>query len=344
MVRVVNPAGRLAAGFAGLAGGMIAVAFGVLGAVAGEIEKGSIASQHLGRDIPYVAYLPDGWAGVAAARGDGDLVRHGDQRGAGAGRRYPVLYLLHGLGDDETTWVRLGDIRATLDRLIAAGELPAMIVVMPGAGRSWYVDDVRPGGAGSGAMFSGFSEDFIGAIEQRYPTLTCRDGRAIGGLSMGGYGAVLAGVTQPDRFRAVISLSGSLFSPDKASFDARQKLYERIFGGVFGVPPDYSRFNAWNVFTRLAAVPDGKPVPDMFLSAGDDDFSSILTGTVRFHVALRRRGLESQLRVVDARHDWANWRREIVGGLKWLGARIAPSCPRIEDVRRPGGACDGAVC
>lgn len=338
MARVVSPAGRLAERILVVAGGMLAFALSIMNSVAGEIENGSIASDHLGRDIPYVVYLPDEAESVAGARRN--LVRQGDARGDG--RRYPVLYLLHGLGDDETTWLRLGKIRATLDRLIAARELPAMIVVMPRAGRSWYVDDARPGKAG--AMFSAFSLDFIAGIEQRYPTLTCRDGRAVGGLSMGGYGAVLAGVTQPDRFRAVISLSGSLFLPDQGDFVARQKLYERIFGGVFGVPPIYARFKAWNVFTRLAAVPEGAPVPDMFLSAGDDDFSSILTGTVRFHVALKRRGLESQLRVIDARHDWANWRGEIVGALKWLGARIAPACQGIEDVRRPGSACDGAVC
>ncbi len=310
-----------------------------VGAPAGTVEADAVQSPHLGRMLAYTVYLPSGAAAMKRRPPAGRL-RAAD----GGDRRFPVLYLLHGLGDDETAWLGRGRVGETLDRLIAAGKLPSLIVVMPAAGRSWYVDDVRSGGAGSGPMFTAFHRDFVPAIDRRYPTLACRMGRAIGGLSMGGFGAVLAGVTYPDRFGAVISLSGSLFSPMRDDFWARRRFYSRIFGGVFGDPPAYDGFREWNVFTRLGALPADALLPAMFLSAGDDDFGSILTGTVRFHVALRRRGGTSQLRVIDGGHDWANWRGEIVLALQWLGRRIGLACPDTQQAGEPTAACRGAAC
>src|SRR5258708_8099 len=91
----------------------------------GRVLTDQIPSRSLGRPIPYSVYLPD--AKPAAGR-------------------LPVLYLLHGRGDDETTWRIKGDIVATLDRKIAAGEMRPMIVVMPAVRNSWDIDDARPDG------------------------------------------------------------------------------------------------------------------------------------------------------------------------------------------------------
>ena len=97
-----------------------------------------------------------------------------------------------------------------------------------------------------------------------------------------------------------------------------------MFGRVFGDPFDRRRFNAWNVFVRLAAAPDPAALPAFWLQAGDDDFPAILDGTVRFHQALRRAGTASELRIDDGGHAWPTWARDIVPALRWLGTRRPP--------------------
>ena len=273
----------------------------------------SMPSPALGRPIPYTAYLPEG--ARRAQRSSAPSV---------SARRWPVLYLLHGHGDNETAWLKLGRIAATLDRLIEGKQLKPLIVIMPMAGNSWYVDDARD--QGFGPIFTALTHDMIDGVDGQYPTLKCRAGRAIGGLSMGGFGAALAGVTHPGRYRAVLSLSGSLFDPLRHEYYKRHRILARIYGGVFGEPISYERYRAWNVFTRLSTIPPSVPLPSFWLSSGDADFPSILRGTVRLHLRLGARNADTELRVTDDGHDWRNWRRAIVPALTWLDARLAASC------------------
>ena len=157
----------------------------------------------LGRKIRAAVYLP-------AALVDGKEAQP----------RVPVIYLLHGLGDNHTAWPRLGRIKPTLDRLIASGDLQPVIVVMPDAASSWYVNDVRPDGYGR--VFDAFRSDLITAVDARYPAVACSRGRAIGGLSMGGYGALLLGIAQPHLFAAIFSLSGAVFPENLSNDPARR--------------------------------------------------------------------------------------------------------------------------
>ena len=171
------------------------------------------------------------------------------------GRRLPVLYLLHGHGDDENAWLRYGSLARTLNRLIKRKELQPLLVVMPMAGNSWYVDDKR-GAPGYGAVASALSRDLVDLIERRYSTAACRSGRAVGGLSMGGFGAVQLAFTNPDRYAAVISLSGSLFSRGLTVESKRYARFMDLFAGVYGQPFDvahYNRFNAFALLPNLAA-------------------------------------------------------------------------------------------
>jgi S-formylglutathione hydrolase FrmB len=285
---------------------VLAVVGCATGANAGRVLTGlSIQSATLGRAIPYTIYIPD----VAVAPSPPHV---------------PALYLLHGRGDDEMAWISKGDVAATLDRKITAGDMQPMIVVMPGAGNSWYVDDARS--SGYGAFATAFMNEFVPAIDRQYPTLSCRAGRAIGGLSMGGYGAVIQGLSHPDHYAAVFSLSGSLFSEDARDIETRRPAYGRIFEGVFGEPFDTRRFLDWNVFMRLDRGGEAVAKLPFWLLAGDNDFSSILSGTVRFHQELRRRGHTSELRVVKGGHDWVLWSDTINPALSWLSGRLKASC------------------
>lgn len=276
-----------------------------------KVETTAQFSEILSRDIPLSVYLP---AKLAAN-----------------GSRFPVLYLLHGFGDDHSAWLVKGKVAEVLDRMIASGILQPLIVVMPGAGNSWYIDGDK---RSHGAIAQAFARDLADGIEARYPAARCRKARAVGGLSMGGYGAIVQGFQHPDRYIAVFSLSGSLFSEHAQDIDNRRPTYERIFGGVFGRPFDPERFLAWNVFTLLARNPREISLPDVWLVAGTDDYPSILAGTKRMHEALVRRGARSDLRILPGGHTWELWHTGIEAALQWLSPMMSANCDGGEAMLR----------
>ncbi|MEM7774497.1 MAG: alpha/beta hydrolase-fold protein [Pseudomonadota bacterium] len=271
----------------------------------------TVASAALGRDINTSLYLPQDY-----------------NTADGASRRYPVIYLLHGLGDDHMAWPKYGQIKATLDRMIRRKELQPVVVVMPDADKSWYINDQREDGYGR--MADALRVDLVRAIDTRYRTAACREGRAIGGLSMGGYGALLYGVSRPDLYTAVFSLSGAVFQENLADDLERRKRLAGLFGGVFGVPFDEARFAQWNIFGRLNALKPNVTYPSVWLSAGDDDFPSIVRGSVRVFQLLQTRGIPAELRIDDAPHVWSYWRKSIVPALRWLSPRLAADCANVD--------------
>lgn len=275
-------------------------------AAAGHVETDlAMPSPLLGREIPYALYLPPG-AGTTEAL-----------------RALPVLYLLHGVSDTHKTWLNSGQIAGTLDRLIARGAIAPMAVVMPGAGDSWYADDARSP-RGFGPVASALLTDFIPGVEQRHHLAACRTTRAIGGLSMGGYGAVALALTRPELFTASISLSGSLFSDRKGDIERNQPFYTDMMGGIFGEPFDPERFRKWTVFAKLEVAPPAINDVGFWLAAGDFDFNGIIDGTVRMHRELRRRNIQTHLRVYEGSHDWALWSMAIEPALLWLAPRLKP--------------------
>ena len=144
----------------------------------------AIPSPTLGQPIPCAVTLPDDY--------DRDPTR-----------RFPVLLLLHGTDGTENDWLDAGGLVDGSAGSVAEGGLP-FIIVTPGAGNSWYVDN------GSVAWETALVDDLLPAIDARFRTIPGRAGRAIAGLSMGGYGAVHLALRHPDQFAAVASLSGAL--------------------------------------------------------------------------------------------------------------------------------------
>ncbi len=110
---------------------------------------------------------------------------------------FPVLYLLHGMSDDDTIWER----RTSLERYVS--EMP-LIVVMPDGGRGFYTDAVQ-----GYAYESHIMKDVIGFTERFFPAMRERKGRCIGGLSMGGYGSMKIALKYPDMFCSVVSHSSA---------------------------------------------------------------------------------------------------------------------------------------
>jgi S-formylglutathione hydrolase FrmB len=265
---------------------------------AGEIRRGLKApSPALGRVVPYSLYLPDGYGASA--------------------QRYPVLFLLHGLGGSEADWVTAGALGPTLDRLIAERAVPPMVVVAPGFGDSWYVDN--PDRGGFGAAESAFLGDLVQHVDRTWSTAGRRTGRAVAGLSMGGWGAMRFAMLRPDLFVAAAGLSAAIVTADQATTEP----WRGWFTGVFGTPFDPARFRAASPLALVPRLAAADPRPALFLTCGDDDELGLEEGSVLLHRALERAGIASELRVTDGGHGWAVWARELDPVLRFVGTALA---------------------
>ena len=264
------------------------------------LRSQTLDSRVLGRPFAFSIYLPPGYDAVA-------------------GGRYPLLYLLHGTDGDENDWLDHGHLADTADRLIHEGRIRPMIVVMPAGGNGWYVDN--PDRGGEGLWAKAFTEELIPAIDARFETLPVREERGIGGLSMGGYGAVHLALSRPDLFTVIVSLSGALFLPDQplSSEDVID------LHGAFGRPFDRARFEALNVFALIPRLAAAASSPAIYLASGDRDSFDLDQNTALFYVALKRAGIVSILHIRKGAHDWPFWASEAERVLRFASKHFAPA-------------------
>jgi S-formylglutathione hydrolase FrmB len=294
-------------------------------AQASTLEEIAVPSAALGRALTVSIYRPDGPAPTAG---------------------WPVLYLLHGLNGGNRDWSLLGGVQATLDRLIAAHRVRPVLVVMPDAGNSWYVDSAAVGGPGN--YQTAILDDLPRAIEQKYPVERARAGRAIAGLSMGGFGALRLALIRPDRYAAAASLSGAIWqnapTPEFGGGAALRigagDYFHRVdpativsgvdlppdgrhFGGAFGSPFDPSRFNAANVFTLLAQrLREGVRPPAIYLTVGDHDSHDLWRGSIALYETLMADRVNVDFRVTGGDHVWSLWRKSIEDALLFVDSKF----------------------
>jgi S-formylglutathione hydrolase FrmB len=216
---------------------------------------------------------------------------------------YPTLFLLHGLSDDETIWLR----RTSIERYVAP---LGLAVVMPNVHRSFYVNQKH------GLAYWDFvSEELVQKAREFFPLSSRREDTFAAGLSMGGFGATLLGLKKPEQYAAVASLSGVC---DLLGLEARGiPDYQQAFGGTEGAAAYQPRLLA----ERLVA--SGEPRPALYYCCGTEDY--LYAENVKFHEELLALGLEHTFEVGPGAHDWEYWDRMIQGVLSWL--------PR----RKPGG-------
>lgn len=221
----------------------------------------------------------------------------------GGGEMYKTLYLLHGLSDDYTGWER----RTSIERYAAEY---GIAVVMPDGDRSWYTD------MANGAHYFTF-------ITEELPTV-CRgffrgmsdkrEDNFIGGLSMGGYGAVKAALTYPERYGGCICLSGAL---DVASFQHHSlEEWRAIFGYGLGSTEELrgSRHDVYALAKNNAN--DGKPFPKLYMWCGNDDY--LLKCSILFDELLNKLGVEHRYEQSEGDHSWRWWDMHIQDGLDFL--------------------------
>lgn len=253
-------------------------------------------STALDGNMSYSVYLPPGY----------------DDGGA---QPYPVLYLLHGVGDNNRAWVKLGKVEAVSDPLITSGELDPFIVVMPAAKTSWYVDSSEVDGPGDYA--TAVREDLVRHVDATYLTRAQRSGRAVAGLSMGGFGALRLALERPEVYVAAAGMSSALWlhvKPDTV-LNARQ---EKIFSGSFGTPFQPERFlrQSPSAYFEHAVASDN--LPGLYITAGDDDRFRAYRSSTELYGAMREAGIEAQLRITDGDHVWPTWAATLPDVLRFM--------------------------
>jgi S-formylglutathione hydrolase FrmB len=205
---------------------------------------------------------------------------------AAIARPWSVFYLLHGLSDDHTIWMR----RTSIERYVAG--LP-LAVVMPDGGRGWYTN--APIGL---AYEDDLIKDVIGLVDRTFPVKAERSGRAIGGLSMGGFGAVKLGLKYTEMFASVNSHSGALTAPrDK---ELAKKLGQQ-FEWIFGKTPEGGPEDPMAILERT----DHGCIPALRIDCGTEDF--LLEENREFHRHLESLKIPHEYQEFPGDHNWAYW-------------------------------------
>lgn len=221
-------------------------------------------------------------------------------------RSYPVLYLLHGAGDDHTGWVQFGQVQPIADKTIAAGLSGPMIIVMPDAntGRRGYFNDIK----GDFNYEDFFFDELIPHIEKTYRVRNERRYRAVAGLSMGGGGTIYYSLHRPEMFAAAAPLSAATGNWDLEQYKERLKNTEGITDIV--IEQHFKRHSIEGVINS-ATEEELKQIKSIrwYISCGDDDF--LYEGNARMHIAFRKNEIPHEYRVKDGGHTWSYWRMEL---------------------------------
>ena len=250
---------------------------------AGKVVTDSMKSTTLGAEVKFNVYLPDSFEK--------------------SGKKYPVVYLLHGLSDDYQAWVQRGNMQTVLDELIGTGEVCEMVVVMPNAGgpdihHPWNGYFNMPGWSYEDFFF----QEFLPHVEGKYRIVGDKGHRAVMGLSMGGGGSAVYAQRHPDMFSSCYAQSSWLDNKE-GEVGGTRDMKKDCFYYVCEAVRDHSALDFIDkadeaTLARLRTVA-------WFIDCGDDDFLFDLN--VALHQKMRDRKVKSELRVRNGVHNWEYW-------------------------------------
>jgi S-formylglutathione hydrolase FrmB len=276
---------------------------------AGRAECVSLPSKILRRAVPYCILLPPSYD-------------------AEKSRRYPILYLLHGLGDNDQMLIHSGGMNLVED-LWEQHKLGEFLIVTPAAGASFYInsrDDKR-------RYEDFFLREFIPGVEKRYRAESHRDLRGIAGISMGGYGALHIAFQHPQLFAAVGALSPALIEklPNVTAQDSRQLSMLRVLSGAFGSPFD-SAFWKQNDPLRIARTADLTGLKIYFNCGTEDDYG-FDAGAEALDKLLTSRHVPHEFHLYPGGHDWSYFAEHLPALLQFEFHAFESAPPRQHPAR-----------
>jgi enterochelin esterase-like enzyme len=243
-------------------------------ALQGSLRQVQFHSQALDRDMPYLVYLPPAY---------------GRQ-----GKRYPVVYLLHGAGQRIDEWLSYGIVE-TADRMIGSDQLSPMVLVMPLGDLGYWVNHVDKGDRWGDYV----ADDLVKHVDATFRTEADAKYRAIGGISMGGYGALVLAFNKPQVFQHVAANSPTLHPEGSLAF--------------LGTGDDYARRDP----VSLAGSADLNGL-GIWLDIGATD--PWLPRVAQLDHALNTRGIVHTWTLGDGGHEGGYWRRSLPSYLRFYNA------------------------
>jgi len=216
---------------------------------------------------------------------------------AASERRYPVLYLLHGYTDHYPAWV-------SYTNLVDYARSYEEIIVMPEGDNGFYTNSTAdPRLAWEDFLIL----DLIPYIDAHYRTIAKREGRAIAGLSMGGYGAMKLGLKYPQMFAAAASLSGALAAAERTRVADEDSVFQKLIDSVFGPRdnPERARNDPFDLIKKIRL----EEIPQLYLAIGSSD--SLLKENRDFVRLLSELKIPYEYREVPGHHEWAVWDQQI---------------------------------
>lgn len=254
---------------------------------AGSIVTDTVHSQVLGASVACNVYLPSGFK-------------------ENPDRKYPIVYLLHGLSDDYRAWRDKGQMQRVADELIETGEACEMVIVMPNAGgpdthNTWNGYFNMPGWNYEDFFF----QELIPTVEHRYRAIGDKRHRAVMGLSMGGGGSTVYCQRHPEMFASCYAMSAWLDYRENRDVDAGTEKDKRYF-----VCQAVQQHSALDFLERADEGTRAKlRTVKWFFDCGDDDF--LLELSMRIHMQMRQAGIKDELRVRNGTHDWEYWHQAL---------------------------------
>jgi S-formylglutathione hydrolase FrmB len=252
------------------------------------IECNVLNSQILKYPVHYCVYLPANYEAGAN--------KHPPQQ-------YPVLYFLHGLGDNEQTLFNSGGW-TLLDDLRKQHKLGDFLIVAPEGRRSFYINSAD----GSVRYSDFFLQEFIPHIEAKYRVAKGRSQRAISGISMGGYGALRFAFSHPEMFSAVSAQSAALIteSPHELDNAARSGApLGKVLAAVFGSPIDVAHWKDNSLFLLAQKNAAGVKKLAIYFNCGQDDNYGFEKGAAALDEQLRKEGVKHEYRAYPGDHSLA---------------------------------------
>lgn len=246
------------------------------------IDCSSLNSRILKRTVRYCVYLPSGYDGGT--------------------RRYPLLYFLHGLGDNEQTLFNSGGW-TLLDDLRQQNKIGDFLIVAPEGRRSFYINSAD----GSVRYGDFLVQEFVPHIEHKYRVRPGRQGRAVSGISMGGYGALRLAFAHPELFSAVSAQSAALITQSPKELDAAfQSGYSLagVLGDVFGRPINVAHWNENSPFVLARRNAAGLRGLAIYFNCGEDDNYGFERGAAMLHEELQKEGVKHEYHAYPGDHSF----------------------------------------
>jgi S-formylglutathione hydrolase FrmB len=249
------------------------------------IECDALNSRILKYPVHYCVYLPVSY--------DAGATKNPPQR-------YPVLYFLHGLGDNEKTLFNSGGW-TLLDDLRQQHKLGDFLIVAPEGKKSFYINSAD----GSVRYSDFFLQEFVPRVEKKYRISRGRSNRAITGISMGGYGALRFAFSHPEMFSAVSAQSAALIteSPQELDTAARSGApLGKVLADVFGSPIDVAHWRTDNPFVLAQKNAAGLKRLAIYFNCGRDDNYGFEKGAAALHEELQKLGVKHEYHLYPGDH------------------------------------------